>query len=92
MYAKYPHIGPIEKGVKLVMKRQLPVSFLHTSVNEGILSNRECTTQDGSWPQEAIEGVFNKSCAISYPNFKFSFPIWMLGKAHTYLEDLRKRS
>ncbi|KAK2465673.1 hypothetical protein APHAL10511_002217 [Amanita phalloides] len=44
---------------------------------------------DGSWPQEAIEGVFNKTCAIAYPNFKFSFPIWMLGKAHKYLEELR---
>jgi len=42
---------------------------------------------DGSWPQEAIEGVFNKNCAISYPNFKFSFPIWMLGKAHIYLAE-----
>jgi lanosterol synthase len=45
--------------------------------------------QDGSWPQEAIEGVFNKTCAIAYPNFKFSFPIWMLGKAHYYLADLK---
>nr|UPX76572.1 putative oxidosequalene clavarinone cyclase 804 [Hypholoma fasciculare] len=43
---------------------------------------------DGSWAQEAIEGVFNKTCAIAYPNFKFSFPIWMLGKAHFYLQEL----
>ncbi|KAF7308670.1 Terpene cyclase/mutase family member [Mycena chlorophos] len=43
--------------------------------------------QDGSWKQEAIEGVFNKTCAISYPNFKFSFPIWMLGKADKYLRE-----
>ena len=43
--------------------------------------------QDGSWAQEAIEGIFNKSCAISYPNFKFSFTIWMLGKAQKYLEE-----
>ncbi|KAF4610517.1 hypothetical protein D9613_006740 [Agrocybe pediades] len=44
---------------------------------------------DGSWPQEAIEGVFNKTCAIAYPNFKFSFPIWMLGRAHHYLNELK---
>ncbi|KDR67988.1 hypothetical protein GALMADRAFT_257537 [Galerina marginata CBS 339.88] len=44
---------------------------------------------DGSWPQEAIEGVFNKTCAIAYPNFKFSFPIWMLGRAHHYLAELK---
>ncbi|KAH8832610.1 terpenoid cyclases/protein prenyltransferase alpha-alpha toroid [Flagelloscypha sp. PMI_526] len=43
--------------------------------------------KDGSWAQEAIEGVFNKTCAISYPNFKFSFPIWMLGKADKYIRD-----
>ncbi|VDC00966.1 unnamed protein product [Peniophora sp. CBMAI 1063] len=41
---------------------------------------------DGSWPQEAIEGIFNNSCAISYPNFKFAFTIWMLGRAHKYLK------
>ena len=29
MYAKYPYPEPIEKGVHLVMSRQLPVSFLH---------------------------------------------------------------
>ncbi|KAG8967403.1 Lanosterol synthase (Oxidosqualene--lanosterol cyclase) [Tulasnella sp. 419] len=44
---------------------------------------------DGSWAQEAIEGIFNKSCAISYPNFKFSFTIWFLGKAHHYLSNLK---
>ncbi|PBK72268.1 terpene synthase [Armillaria solidipes] len=46
---------------------------------------------DGSWAQEAIEGVFNKTCAIAYPNFKFSFPIWMLGKAHSYLATLKAK-
>ncbi|EDQ97999.1 uncharacterized protein LACBIDRAFT_317800, partial [Laccaria bicolor S238N-H82] len=68
MYARYPYPEPIEKGIQLVMSRQLP---------------------NGSWPQEAIEGVFNKTCAIAYPNFKFSFPIWMLGKAHKYLAELK---
>jgi lanosterol synthase len=34
--------------------------------------------------------VFNKNCAISYPNFKFSFPIWMLGKAEEYLAELKR--
>ncbi|GAA98168.1 uncharacterized protein L969DRAFT_93224 [Mixia osmundae IAM 14324] len=36
---------------------------------------------DGSWAQEAIEGIFNKNCAISYPNYKFSWTIWALGRA-----------
>ncbi|BGP01530.1 Lanosterol synthase (Oxidosqualene--lanosterol cyclase) [Rhodotorula toruloides] len=36
---------------------------------------------DGSWPQESIEGVFNKNAAISYPNFKFAWTINALGQA-----------
>ncbi|EHK97929.1 putative Lanosterol synthase [Glarea lozoyensis 74030] len=35
---------------------------------------------NGEWLQEAIEGVFNKSCMISYPNYKFIFPMMALGK------------
>ncbi|KAI9731939.1 MAG: Lanosterol synthase (Oxidosqualene--lanosterol cyclase) [Cirrosporium novae-zelandiae] len=34
---------------------------------------------NGEWLQEAIEGVFNKSCMISYPNYKFYFPVKALG-------------
>ncbi|EPE09142.1 lanosterol synthase [Ophiostoma piceae UAMH 11346] len=34
---------------------------------------------NGEWLQEAIEGVFNKSCMISYPNYKFMFPMKALG-------------
>ncbi|OQO15300.1 hypothetical protein B0A48_00683 [Cryoendolithus antarcticus] len=31
--------------------------------------------ENGEWLQEGIEGVFNKSCMISFPNYKFIFPI-----------------
>ncbi|KAN0060054.1 Lanosterol synthase (Oxidosqualene--lanosterol cyclase) [Thecaphora frezii] len=41
---------------------------------------------DGSWKQENIEGIFNRNCAISYPNYKFSFTIWALGKAARELD------
>ncbi|RAO71695.1 uncharacterized protein BHQ10_007707 [Talaromyces amestolkiae] len=34
---------------------------------------------NGEWLQEAIEGVFNMSCMISYPNYKFYWPIRALG-------------
>lgn len=37
-------------------------------------------SETGEWKQEAIEGVFNKTCGISYPNYKFIFTIWALGK------------
>ncbi|KAI9674612.1 MAG: Lanosterol synthase (Oxidosqualene--lanosterol cyclase) [Trizodia sp. TS-e1964] len=40
---------------------------------------------NGEWLQEAIEGVFNKSCMITYPNYKFIFPIKALGMfTHIY--------
>ncbi len=70
--------------VKLIMSRQLPIC--------GLVSLRVRVTlmrsfQDGSWAQEAIEGIFSRTCAISYPNFKFTFTVWMLGKAHKYLEE-----
>ncbi|KAJ3010899.1 Lanosterol synthase (Oxidosqualene--lanosterol cyclase) [Thoreauomyces humboldtii] len=35
---------------------------------------------DGRWHQEAIEGVFNRNALIAYPNYKFVFPIWALGR------------
>ena len=89
MYAKYPDPEPIENGVRLVMSRQRPVSLFGINSLLLVLNG---TAQDGSWPQEAIEGVFNKTCAIAYPNFKFSFPIWMLGKAHYYLAALKSGS
>ena len=82
MYARYPHTEPIAKAVALVMSRQQPVCG-SVSLRVALITS----LQDGSWAQEAIEGIFNRTCAISYPNFKFSFTIWMLGKAQKYLEQ-----
>ena len=58
LVAQYPDKQPIERAVKLIMKRQ---------------------QKNGEWKQEGIEGVFNKSVMISYPNYKFIFPIKALG-------------
>ena len=60
-------------------------------IKKGIKLIMDRQQPNGEWKQEAIEGVFNKTCAIAYPNFKFSFPIWMLGKAHHYLADLKSK-
>ena len=86
MYAKYPHPEPIEKGVRLVMSRQRPVSVSEINPLMFVLNRR---FQDGSWPQEAIEGIFSKTCTITYPNFRVAFPVKMLGKAHLYLAALK---
>ncbi|KAK6224468.1 Oxidosqualene:lanosterol cyclase [Colletotrichum tabaci] len=34
---------------------------------------------NGEWLQEAVEGVFNQTCMIGYPNYKFYFPVMALG-------------
>ncbi|KAM0755369.1 terpene synthase [Meredithblackwellia eburnea MCA 4105] len=39
---------------------------------------------DGSWDREGIEGVFNHAVAFTYPNFRFSWTIWALGKVSNY--------
>lgn len=45
--------------------------------------------KNGEWVQEAIEGVFNKSCMISYPNYKFIFPMKALGMFATKYGDVK---
>ncbi len=35
---------------------------------------------DGSWPTEAIVGLFNKTCAITYDNYRHYFPVWALSE------------
>ncbi|CAO1636103.1 unnamed protein product [Sympodiomycopsis kandeliae] len=37
--------------------------------------------RDGSWKEDhPCVGVFNRNCGILYPNYRFSFVIWALGK------------
>ncbi|KAK4501797.1 hypothetical protein PRZ48_007606 [Zasmidium cellare] len=45
---------------------------------------------NGEWLQEGIEGVFNKSCMISYPNYKFIFPIKALGQYERRFGDAQR--
>ncbi|KAK1855411.1 oxidosqualene:lanosterol cyclase [Colletotrichum chrysophilum] len=34
---------------------------------------------NGEWLHEGVEGVFNRTCMIGYPNYKFYFPVMALG-------------
>jgi lanosterol synthase len=44
------------------------------SMKNGIKLILQCQQQpNGGWAQQATEGVYNKSCMISYPNYKFTF-------------------
>lgn len=53
----------------------------HEPVRRGCRLIMSRQLPDGSWPQESIEGIFNKNAAISYPNFKFAWTINALGQA-----------
>ncbi|KAK4185170.1 terpenoid cyclases/protein prenyltransferase alpha-alpha toroid [Podospora australis] len=48
-------------------------------IKKGIKLIMDRQKSNGEWAQEAIEGVFNKSCMISYPNYKFTFTMKALG-------------
>lgn len=49
------------------------------TIKKGIKLIMDRQQDNGEWKQEAIEGVFNKSCMISYPNYKFTFTMKALG-------------
>lgn len=49
------------------------------TIKKGIKLIMDRQQDNGEWEQEAIEGVFNKSCMISYPNYKFTFTMKALG-------------
>jgi len=48
-------------------------------IKRGIRLIMDRQQPNGEWLQESIEGVFNKSCMISYPNYKLYFTIKALG-------------
>jgi squalene/oxidosqualene cyclase-like protein len=47
--------------------------------------------KNGDWAQEAISGVFNGNCMISYSNYRNIFPIWALGKYIQYCKELQSQ-
>ena len=49
------------------------------ALGKGIALVMRRQQRDGGWKQEAIEGVFNKTCMIKYPNYKYIFSIMALG-------------
>lgn len=48
-------------------------------IDKGIKLLMERQSLHGEWKFEDVEGVFNHSCAIEYPTYKFLFPIKALG-------------
>ncbi|PSN63824.1 terpene synthase [Corynespora cassiicola Philippines] len=59
-------------------------------VSRGLELIRSRQQSNGEWLQESIEGIFNCTCTIEYPNYKFHFPIRALGRyQHDYIPALR---
>lgn len=48
-------------------------------INQGIRLILSRQQPSGEWLYESDEGVFNHSCAIEYPDYKFVFPIKAIG-------------
>ena len=48
-------------------------------VDRGIKLLKSRQEPTGEWKFESVEGVFNHSCAIEYPSYRFLFPIKALG-------------
>ncbi|KAI9197493.1 terpenoid cyclases/protein prenyltransferase alpha-alpha toroid [Polychytrium aggregatum] len=64
-------------AVMSLMAAQYPDESVIRAGIKVIMSRQQ---PNGEWLQEGIEGVFNHNCMISYPNYKFAFTIWALGR------------
>lgn len=75
-----------ESGSQVVMTAWALIGLMNAGypdvglLRKGISLLMQRQQPNGEWLQEAIEGVFNKSCMISYPNYKFIFPMKALGQ------------
>ncbi|GJJ68776.1 lanosterol synthase [Entomortierella parvispora] len=58
------------------------------AIRRGVKMIMDRQQPDGQWKQEAIEGIFNHSCSISYGNYKHIFTIWALGRYSKVYGDI----
>jgi len=50
------------------------------AIDRGIEFLKNQQLPNGDWDQEAITGVFNRNCGITYTAYRNIFPIWALGR------------
>jgi squalene/oxidosqualene cyclase-like protein len=53
----------------------------HPATRRGVERLQQTQLADGSWHQDTITGVFNRTCSIVYPNYARYFPLWALAEA-----------
>lgn len=56
-------------------------------IEKGIQFIIKAQLENGDWPQQAISGVFNHNCMISYTNYRNIFPLWALQRYLRITED-----
>lgn len=54
------------------------------AIQKGINFILKMQEANGDFPQQAISGVFNHSCMITYTSYRNVFPIWALGRYLKY--------
>ncbi|ODV78076.1 lanosterol synthase [Suhomyces tanzawaensis NRRL Y-17324] len=51
----------------------------HKAIKRGIKLLMDKQAPNGQWSYEGVEGQFNHSCGIEYPNYRYLFPLKALG-------------
>jgi squalene/oxidosqualene cyclase-like protein len=52
----------------------------HAAVQRGVERLLRLQEPSGDWPQGPCSGVFNRTCAITYSQYRNVFPLWALGE------------
>ena len=55
-------------------------SAYRPAIERGIRLLLARQTEEGAWPQEDIAGIFNRTCAIHYDNYRHVMPLWALSR------------
>jgi lanosterol synthase len=50
------------------------------AIEKGVRFLLSMQEETGDWPQQAISGVFNKTCMITYTSYRNVFVLWALGR------------
>ena len=57
------------------------------ALNRGVAFLMQRQLPNGDWPQDAISGVFNRSCGITYSAYRNLFPLWALARYGSRFES-----
>ena len=57
------------------------------ALNRGVAFLMQRQQPNGDWPQDAISGVFNRSCGITYSAYRNLFPLWALARYGSRFES-----